>query len=361
MHAELVSKLASWLRCWRRPIAPGVAEILEHVSSLAFKNGNNDRHRYFLIVRQREIELLPASSFLQKPVRLLGLAASIVQGWPQRVYLPQKDISGIIGPSAKARKRLRRGGQAGRESALLFTPPKTGENRGRVLKLCVLGGNLAREIHMLETVERRHGMAPPVCAKSKTLNWYLTERIAFDPAVPAERHAAWYLDHFAIAYFSRWGVKSRRFSDYLRRKGTTLAAINEAMAKRGLRAAPFDAEEAVSVSIIHGIGIPYECLRENGGNTYLVDWENAKLDMIADDLYQLFPFYPEKTIAVFDALKGEKEMPAARQLLANTLIREVLEKRVALKFHPASGRRGDCAAALAALCEKNHPAEGIRH
>ncbi|MCB1385267.1 MAG: hypothetical protein KDJ80_04950 [Nitratireductor sp.] len=320
------SAIRTWLETWRRPVTRPARERLAVAAREAARalGGKGRLSPYRLWPTPRDVQILPAG---QSPLalRLYGL----IQGLPVPIDLPFIDAAGLLGPFARSRK-AGRAGRVTKENAILFLPrigaPIARGEKRRVLKVSVGERHHFREIRMLRSFAGEPDIMPPLAAADPAGRWLVLDFVSAARKLSAEEQADVFLRKIAPRYYRRWGVKPKPTARLLRHRHDA-AAIEAEAGRLGL-ALPADwADGKLAWTITHGGGICEEVIETAEGKAFLLDWEKAGLDPIADDLLQVFEYAPEDTLALFASLNPPGALAPQVQLAVALALRSRYNRR----------------------------------
>ena len=338
----LISKIVHWFSTWNRPVTAAALENLQAASRAAAAALGEacSPQRHILYSTSRNLLIRPQGTF--SPGLLL---AAFLQGRPVAISLYQHRASGVIGPFGRTRKAARKG-RIGKENALVFW--RDGSETGKVMKAGIGETGQAREIRMLSMLTGLDGMVPVLLAHDPSLRWMVMEKIESGPSLSADRQAECYISQIAPRYFAFWGCRAKPVQRFL---GSSLTPphLEQEARHLGLTLADGWQNGLLDWSITHGGGICEEMMIRADGRACLLDWEKAALAPIAEDLLQVFEYYPSETLALFESLKTPHSLAIADQL-ALALCTRSIDNR-GRKKPPTARLRSDraCAEHLASL------------
>lgn len=318
-----IGRVSDWFKSWQKPVLPELVKELENASKAASTRFENaSPYSYELLIGRKIVAISnPSVGFVHKWKNRL---ASIIQGKPVSIKLYQEDVSGFLGPFAKSRKAQRASGSI-KENAIIFWPSPSGKISSRqtryVLKVAVGSKNHAREIRMLKMVADRTGLTPAMHSYDPRLKWLVLDFIGNAKKSSEAEQAALYLNHIAKRYFAAWGTKSRSVQMLLKKNRVSEENFLNHAEKLGIKNASKLLNGQLTYSITHGGGICEECLLTDDGKAYLLDWEKAGLGPVGDDLLQVFPYEPSKTVEFYNTLFRNGELPARDQLSVALILR----------------------------------------
>jgi hypothetical protein len=318
-----IGRISDWFKSWQKPVLPELVKDLENASKAAGARFENALpHSYELLIGRKIVAFSnPAVGIIHKWKNRLS---SIIQGKPVPILLYQNDVSGFLGPFAKSRKAQRASGSI-KENAIIFWPSPNGKISPKqtryVLKVAVGSKNHAREIRMLRMAADRTGLTPAIHSYDPRLKWLVLDFIGNAKKVSEAEQAALYLNHIAKRYFAEWGTKSRSVRKLLKNNSVSEASFLKHAEKLGVKNATELLDGQLTYSITHGGGICEECLLTDDGKAYLLDWEKAGLGPVGDDLLQVFTHEPSRTVAFYNTLIQNGELPARDQLSIALILR----------------------------------------